>query len=91
MDIFFAVIISGMAVAFLLSLVESLSGSLVSSKILRLVITWPLSLGAVLLTGIITPSVIVVASAATAFFSLTILRVVEKLLDKPTIVDRRRL
>jgi hypothetical protein len=91
MDIFFAVIISGMAVAFLLSLVESLSGSLVSSKILRLVITWPLSLGAVLLTGFITPSVIVVASAATAFFSLTILRVVEKLLDKPTIVDRRRL
>jgi hypothetical protein len=91
METFFAVIISGMAVAFLLSLVESLGGSFISSKVLRLVITWPLSFVAVLFMGIMDPFVFVVASTAAAFFSLTILRVVEKLLDKPTIVDRRRL
>lgn len=91
MDIFFTVIVSGMAVAFLLSLVESVGEEYVSSKLLRLIATWPLSFVAVLFMGLSDPFVYTVASTATAFFALTILRVVQKVLDRPTIVDRRRI
>lgn len=91
MDIFFTVIVSGMAVAFLLSLVESMGEGYISSKLLRLIATWPLSFLAVFFMGDLDPFVYVVASTATAFFALTILRVVQKVMDKPTIVDRRRI
>lgn len=91
MDIFYSVVVAGMAVAFMLSFIESLGEELVSSKVIRLILTWPLSFVAVAFLDILEPFTFVVAGTAAAFFALTSLRVVQKLLDRPTIVDRRRL
>jgi hypothetical protein len=91
MDTFFNVIIAGMAVAFVLSVVEEVSGELLNSRVIRLVGVLPLSFGAFSFTGIPDVFLFIVASTATAFFAATILRVVEWLTQKPTIVDRRRL
>jgi hypothetical protein len=91
MDIFFNVVVAGMAVAFLLSLSSSLLEGLVSIRIFRLVITWPMSIVAVMFVGILDLSQISVTSLAASFFALTVLRVVERNLEKPTIVDRRRI
>lgn len=90
MDNFLNVIISGMAVAFLLSSSSALLEPLVSIRIYRLVATWPMGIVAVVLMGTEDLFQVAVMSMAAGFFGLSILRVVETATEKPTIVDRRR-
>jgi len=91
METFLTVVISGMAVAFALSLITSIPQTLISDRIIKLAITWPISVFSTYFLGITDLPVTVITSFAAAFFALTVLTVVEKLLEKPTIVDRRRI
>lgn len=91
METFYSVIVAGMAVAFLLSVLELAVSSLISARVLRLVLAWPLGYVAVSFTGITEIFLFLVSGTAAAFFAVTILRVIERTMDKPTIVDRRRL
>ena len=85
MDIFFVTLIAGMATGFALELLTSIFSKLVSAKILRIVFTLPISYTAAYFLGVGFPSIYVVAVAA-SFFTLIVLR----WLDKPVTIQTIR-
>jgi hypothetical protein len=81
MDTFFVVIISGMAAGYVVEFLVTILEKLISGRVLRTILTAPLSILAVWLFGL-SGWLMVAAGLAAAFFALVILG----LINKPQVV-----
>jgi len=81
MDTFFVVIISGMAAGYVVEFLVTILEKLISGRVLRTILTAPLSILATWLFGL-SGWLMVVAGLAAAFFALVILG----LINKPQVV-----
>lgn len=82
MDTLFVVIISGMAVSYLIELINSVVGEYFSPRLIKLILTAPLSYFACWLLGLVGFS-LTVSGLAAAFISLSLLQFV----NRPVIVN----
>lgn len=85
MDTLIVILISGMAVAYLTELITTFTEEFFSPRIVRAVLTLPLSITACWFLDL-TNFELAVGSSAAAFFSLALLRVV----NRPAIVQTLR-
>jgi len=85
MDIFFLTLITGMATGFVLELLTTILGRLISARILRIVLVLPVAYTAAYFLSVPFPNLWVVGAAA-AFISLVVLR----WLDKPVTIQTIR-
>lgn len=85
MDTLIVVILSGMGVAYITELIATIGEGLFSARIIRLVLTLPLAILACWFLDL-TGFELAVGSSAAAFFSLALLR----LINKPAIVQTLR-
>jgi hypothetical protein len=89
MDTLIIVIIAGMAVGYVTEALSSLLEYWVEPKTLKLVLTIPLSVGALYFLGIFDLSVIALAPAA-AFFALAVMSIVNRPVILQNVAQRVR-
>jgi hypothetical protein len=77
MDTFISVIIAGMAVGYITELVASLGERIISPKIIKILLTLPLSYFACWALGL-TGLILAVSGPASAFFALTSLHLLNR-------------
>lgn len=88
MDILFIVIISGMAVSYITELLSSVVGEYFSPRLIKLILTLPLSFVAVWFLDL-TGFEVVVGGLAAAFFSLAVLQLLNRPVTIANIANRR--
>jgi energy-converting hydrogenase Eha subunit A len=89
MDILGEVIIAGLSVAFILGAIDDLVGKYISTKLVRLVLTVPLSVLFISLLGTYTFGQLVVLGTAAGFFSLSALLLVNRPVSIQSLQRRR--
>jgi hypothetical protein len=78
MDILGEVIIAGLSVAFILSAIDDLAGRFIPTKLIKLVLTVPLSILFISFFGAYSLGQLIVLGTATGFFSLSALLLVNR-------------
>ena len=88
MDILFIVIISGMAVSYITELLSNVVGEYFSPRIIKLVLTLPLSFLSVWFLNL-SGFEVVVGGFAAAFFSLAVLQLLNRPVTIANVSNRR--
>lgn len=88
MDIFISILIAGFSAGYLVEFIGSLLSRWLSARLLKQVLTLPLSLVALWLLGI-TDTKIFVYACASGFVSLAIMAFVSKPVEVTQVVNRR--
>lgn len=88
MELFFIVLVAGMASAMVVGFISELLESFISSKLLRIVLTLPSSLLASWLLGL-GENTLIVSTLAAGFFSAVLLTLVSRAATVTNVINRR--